>query len=217
MEKKHLTLIIAVLIIAFGAYVYYYPPTQTGSNPRSPRSRPSTLRLKLIEEMVDNYRQTQLRAIENAGKNAVPNDANSILFDLDTLKKFINDIEGIVATKQPKANKKLAIRMYYAAYPLNAKWSYPGYEDLGKLLGNDITKLYERKHTLILLPAIRNAKGVYADFNPLDLSTYEGFKKRNRQLSFILVKDDKGDELSVMALNHGQIIPPATIDGQAFQ
>ncbi|WP_199140660.1 hypothetical protein [Pedobacter sp. ASV12] len=216
MEKKHLTLIIAVLVIAFGAYVYYYPPTRTDS--RSPRSRPSTLRFKLIEEMVDNYRQTQLKAIENAGASAVPNDANSILFDLDTLKKFINDIESIVAAKQPDGGKKLAIRMYYAAYPSNTKWAYPGYEDLGKLLGNDITRLYEKKHTLILLPAIRNKRGVYADFNPLDLSTYEGFKKRSlKQMSFIMVKDERSDEMNVMALNHGQIIPPATVDGQAFQ
>lgn len=216
MEKKHLTLIIAVLAIAFGAYIYFYPPTQTDTGANG--SKPSTLKLSLIQEMINNYRDTQLKAIENAGENAVENDANSILFDLDTLKKFMNDIERTVKRNKPSANKKLAIRMYYAAYPSSKRWADPGYENLEKLLSNDITRLYERKHTLILLPAIQNSRGVYTDFNPLDISTYEGLKIRSRkQMSFIMVKDERGNDASVMALNHGQIIPPATIDGQAFQ
>lgn len=215
MEKKHLSLIIVVILIAFGTYIYFYPPRKTDSN--SPSTNPSTLRFSLIQEMTDNYKQTQLKAIENGGQYAVPNDANSILFDLDTLKKFIGDIESNVKRNQPGASKKLAIRMYYAAYPSNAKWSGRGYENLEKLLSNDITRLYERKHTLILLPVIKNTKGVYADFNPLDISTYEGFKRKiGRKMSFIMVKDES-DDAEVMALNHGQIIPPATTVGQAFQ
>lgn len=216
MEKKHLTLIIAVLLIAFGAYVYFYPPFKT--DPNSPASEPSTLRFSLIREMIDNYRQTQLKAIENAGENAVIDDANSVLFDLDTLKKFATDIERIVKRNQPKGNPKLAIRMYYAAYPSNTKWNEPGYENLKNLLSKDITRLYERKHTLILIPAIKNTRGDYADFNPLDMTTYNGFKIKNRkQMSFMMAKDERHDYMSVMALNHGQIIPPATVDGQAFQ
>lgn len=211
MEKKHLGLIIVVILIAFGAYIYFYPPKKTDST--SYNSKPSTLRFSLIQEMTDNYKQTQLRAIENV----VPNDANSIMFDLDTLKKFIGDIESNVKRNQPGMDRKLAIRMYYAAYPSNTKWAHPGYENLGKLLDNNITKLYEKKHTLILLPVIKNTRGVYADFNPLDLSTYEGFKRKiGRQMSFIMVKDET-DNAEVMALNHGQIIPPATTVGQAFQ
>lgn len=216
MEKKHLTLIIVVLIIAFGAYTFYYPPIKKDSDSTSSNAKPSTLRFSLIQEMTNNYRQTQLKAIENARENAVPNDANSILFDLDTLKKFINDIESTVKHNQPDATNKLAIRMYYAAYPSNTRWSEPGYENLKNLLSNDITKLYERKHTLILLPVIKNTRGIYADFNPLDISTYEGFKRNaKKQMSFMMVKDEKEDP-EVMSLNHGQIIPPATNEGQAF-
>ncbi|TKC05561.1 hypothetical protein FA048_17715 [Pedobacter polaris] len=212
MEKKHLTLIIVVLIIAFGVYAYYYPPKKTDSNPNPPSSKPSTLRVSLIQEMTNNYRQTQLKAIDNV----VENDANSILFDIPTLKKFINDIESNVKHNQPGVNNKLAIRMYYAAYPLNTKWSRPGYENLEKLLSNDITRLYERKHTLILLPVIKNARGIYADFNPLDINTYEGFiKKPAKQMSFLMVKDER-DDIEVMSLNHGQIIPPVSREGQAF-
>lgn len=215
MEKRHLTLLIVVILIGFGAYVYFYPPKKT--DPNLPSAHPSTLRFSLIQEMTDNYKQTQLKAIENGGQYAVPNDANSILFDLDTLKKFIGDIESNVKRNQPGTTKKLAIRMYYASYPSNAKWSGAGYENLEKLLSNDITRLYERKHTLILLPVIKNTRGVYADFNPLDINTYEGFKKKlGRQMSFIMVKDES-DDAEVMALNHGQIIPPATTVGQAFQ
>jgi hypothetical protein len=216
MEKKHLTLIIAALIIAFGVYAYYYPPKKTDTDPNAPSSKPSTLRYSLIQEMTNNYRQTQLKAIENDRENGVENDANSILFDLGTLKKFINDIESNVKHNQPDANNKLAIRMYYAAYPLNTKWANPGYENLKKLLSNDTTRLYERKHTLILLPAIKNTRGIYTDFNPLDINTYEGFMKKNlKQMSYIMVRDQR-DDTEVMSLNHGQIIPPASKDGQAF-
>lgn len=211
MEKKHLTIIIAALIISFGVYSCNYPPKETETNTKQVDTKPSTLSSNLIQEMTDNYRQIQLKAIDNV----VENDANSILFDLETLKKFINDIEKNVKQNQPNANNQLAIRMYYAAYPLNSKWANPRYKNLAPLLNNDITKMYERKHTLILLPVIKNTKGVFADFNPLDINTYEGIKKKStKQMSFIMAQNEQDPE--IMSLNHGQIIPPITNEGQAF-
>jgi hypothetical protein len=220
MEKKHLFVVIAIFIVAFGVYAYYYHPTKTDNatsnvvqlanlSNGNDKSSPSTLRMSLIREMVANYRQTQLKS------NAVENDASSILFDLDTLKKFIGDIERAVKQNQPNENPKLAIRMYYAAYPLKEKWSEPGYKNLKGLLGDKITELYERKHTLILLPVIKNSKGIYADFNPMDKDTYQGFKKKMNTGSQLL-KDPSEDEEEVPALNHGQLIPPASNEGEEF-
>ncbi len=224
MEKKYYVVIICILIVTFCIYAYNYPPVKPGLDTTSVQfasldesnnnSKPSMLRMSLIQEMVDNYRKTQLQFIERAPQNAVKADAHSILFDLDTLKKFISDIERGVKQVEPKNTPHLAIRMYYAAYPLQEKWNEPGYENLGKLLGKEIPKLYERKHTLILIPVIKNSNGVFADFNPFDKNTYQGFPKRmNRAMSLL---SNEADTTSIPGLNHGQLIPPASIAGEGF-
>ncbi len=224
MEKKYPLVIIGLLVLAFGVYVYLYPPTpNNGANAgRSTLAsskfadikeneplNPSKLSTSLVREMISNYRQTQLKSIGNS----VSNDASSILFDLDTLKKFISDIERGVRQNQPNVDNKLGIRIYYAAYPLKSKWGQSGYKHLKDLLGDQITQLYERKHTLIMLPAIKNSKGIYTDFNPLDLKTYSGFKK---QLNGVQRFAGSVDSTDILALNHGQLIPPASNEGEGF-
>ncbi len=219
MNKNYLFVIIGILIAAFGIYMYNYPPVKKESNVNSVQSASikgdstSTLSMGLIREMVSNYRQTQLVSIENAAQNAVKDDAHSILFDLDTLKKFINDIERGVKQIQPTVPAKLAIRMYYAAYPLKVKWNEPGYGNLKNLLGNDITNLYERKHTLIMIPVIKNNKGIFADFNPFDKSTYQGFPRMNKGMQLLT---NATDTTEIPGLNHGQLIPPASNEGEEF-
>jgi hypothetical protein len=224
MEKKFLIVVIIVLIGAFGLYVFKYPPVAKETDTQAEEmvslkstgkdEGPSKLSRGLIEEMVQNYRNTQLLSIENAAKNSVKDDAHSILFDLDTLKKFIFDIEKGVRIIEPNANPKLAIRMYYAAYPLNAKWNEPAYKNLQSLLGDQITKLYERKHTLIMIPVIKNNKGVFADFNPYDKDTYQGFPKRAK--TGLQTLRNYTDTAEIPGLNHGQLIPPKSADGEAF-
>lgn len=227
MEKKGYLFIIAILVIFFGIYVFNYPPnlqvnsvkqsestSLSVSTAKQSESRPSLLRMSLIEEMVQNYRKNQLNSIENSQGNPIKDDASAILFDLDTLKKFIADIEKGVKQVEPSLSPKLAIRMYYAAYPAQEKWSQPGYQNLGSLLGKDIPKLYERKHTLIMLPVIRTEKGIYADFNPFDKTTYNGFpKQRSKSMSLL---NNPADTTEIPALNHGQLIPPASTIGEGF-
>lgn len=222
MEKKYSFVIIGILVVAFGIYAYNYPPVKHESdtnnvqfamlNGSNSDSKPSKLRASLIEEMVSDYRNTQLQLIENAPQNAVKDDSHSILFDLDTLKKFINDIENGVKQIEPKANPKLAIRMYYAAYPSKLKWNEPGYQNLSRLLDDNITKLYERKHTLIMIPVIKTDKGIFADFNPFNKATYQGFPKRFKGIGLKYAPDTT----EIPALNHGQLIPPASHDGESF-
>ena len=220
MEKKYAFLIIGILIAAFGIYVYKYPPVKGEMEAKhmslsgTGESEPSKLRMSLIEEMVINYRQTQLVSIENAPQNPVKDDSHSILFDLDTLKKFISDIERGVKEVEPSANPKLAIRMYYAAYPVKEKWYERGYEALGKFTNKEIPKLYERKHTIIMLPVIKTDKGIFADFNPFDKNTYNGFPKRTAKAMSIL--RNPSDTTEIPALNHGMLIPPASREGENF-
>lgn len=224
MERKYSLVIIGILLIGFGIYAYNFPPIKSKANSNTTQfttlnasgtePKPTTLRMKLIQEMVDDYRKTQLLSIENASRNAVKDDSHSILFDLDTLKKFISDIEKGVKQVEPKSKPTLAIRMYYASYPVKEKWNEPGYENLRNLLGKDIPKLYERKHTLIMVPVIKTDKGIFTDFNPFDKSTYGGFpKKINRALSLL---KDPSDTTEIPALNHGQLIPPASNAGEGF-
>ncbi|MES2417179.1 MAG: hypothetical protein V4541_03275 [Bacteroidota bacterium] len=224
MEKKHLITIIGLLIVAFGAYAYYYHPSEKDEDTieaaqsvaidsNNDQLSPSKLRVSLIREMVANYRQIQLESIEKSSNSPVANDAHSILFDLDTLKKFISDMERAVKQNQPNENHKLALRMYYAAYPANSKWGEAGYKNLKSLLGDEITKLYERKHTLIMIPVIKNSKGIYADFNPLDVNSYNGFKKPSTTMQFLR---DAPDTTEIPALNHGQLIPPKSNEGEGF-
>ena len=220
MEKKYSFAVIGILIIAFGIYAYNYPPMKTEIEAQhislsgGAESNPSMLRMSLIEEMVTNYRQTQLLSIENSPTNAVKDDSHSILFDLDTLKKFISDIERGVKQVDPSADPKLAIRMYYAAYPLKEKWNERGYENLGGLSNHEIPKLYERKHTLIMIPVIKTDKGIFADFNPFDKNTYNGFPKRMAKSMSLL--RDPSDTTEIPALNHGELIPPASTIGEGF-
>ena len=184
MEKKYAFSIIGILLAAFGLYVYTYPPVKAEMNSNytslsaSRETEPSKLRMGLIEEMATNYRKTQLVSIENAPLSPVKEDSHSILFDLDTIKKFIDDIERGVKQVDPSVNHKLALRMYYAAYPAKEKWYERGYEALGKFTNREIPKLYERKHTIIMIPVIKTEKGIFADFNPFDKYTYNGFPKR---------------------------------------
>ena len=220
MEKKYAFLIIGILVAAFGIYIYNYPPVKEDTESKyaslvgASESAPSKLRMGLIEEMVTNYRQTQLVSIENAVRNPVKDDSHSILFDLDTLKKFISDIERGVKQVEPSASPKLAIRMYYAAYPMKEKWYERGYESLSKFTNKEIPKLYERKHTIIMIPVIKTEKGIFADFNPFDKNTYNGFPKRmGRAMSLLR---NPSDTIQILGLNHGELIPPASIEGEGF-
>ncbi|MCY1500845.1 hypothetical protein D9M68_348970 [compost metagenome] len=222
MEKKTLFLIIGILTVAFGIYIYLHPPGNEASvikthslmaaQGEATASKPSMLRMSLIREMVANFRNTQLYATENAAENGVKEDSHSIMFDLDTLKKFINEVENAARRNDP--NAKLGLRMYYAAYPLQSAWSKPAYKDLKNLLGDEITRQYERKHTLILIPTIKTPKGFFADFNPLDKSTYQGFPKRINNGMRLL--EEPGDTTEVPGLNHGQLIPPKSTEGEGF-
>ena len=238
MTKKQLTLIIALLAIAFGAYILLRPPGKTitvdkivyidkakGDTIKVEKSDTNSLTQKfstlgvsqlpinLITEMVNNYRNNQLASIESSTINSITKDAHSIWFELDTLKKFIYNIEqGVINNKRP--NSKLGIRMYYAAYPENLS-AYPVLKDL---LNDPLKKQYGKLHTLVMLPTINISGGNY-DFNPIDINSYIGLSKMKNQT---IEKSAANKNLqktialtafsAVQALNHGQLIPPLPTD-----
>ncbi len=222
MENKNLKIIILVMSLLFITYAILNPPFSMSSAPVSStelcmdfsKYKPATLKHSLVGEMVSNYRKNQLVSIESAAVNPVANDAQSIWFNLDTIKKFIYHIEKGFQQQKPGAKANLGLRLYYAAYPLKTKWSLPGYEGLTPLLGNPVTLQYEKKHTLIMIPTLE-IHGVNADFNPIDSATYNGFNSPTNPFStpgYVPM----ALSVDVMGKNHGHLIPPYPEVGCAF-
>lgn len=174
----------------------------------------STMNYLLVKNMIDNYKNNQLKSIQNSGSNPVSNDAQAIWFDVETLKKFISEIESQTANNSGDVSK-LGIRFYYAAYPEKSKWGQNGYEDLSDLLTDPITQMYEKKHTLIMIPTL-NVGGTDKDFNPLDKNTYNGFNSSNNSLSNYEIMSVSDNELSTSARNHGTLYPPDSMTGFGF-
>ncbi|MNK47550.1 hypothetical protein D3C87_663620 [compost metagenome] len=171
------------------------------------RVKPNTMDPAIIQQMVDNYRNNHLEAINRIMEIK---DAHSVSFGLKTLKKFIGDIEFYAKKVDPRiADGALGIRFYYAAYPKANEWG--GFEN-EKEIGKD----YAQRHTLIMIPTLKKkaSNGAYLDydFNPLDRSTFP-IKERSKEqpVTLMAMSSDSSDGQSreVMAQNHGQTIPPA--------
>lgn len=194
---------------------------------------PAVLTTDLIKSMVTKYDATQLDNIQNAASNAVPNDARAIWFDLETLKKFLYQVEHGVNTNYAQSqNKKIGIRIYYAAYPKNndmrtfsTSQSDPNFT---------YNPAYENKHTLVMIPTIAGADGANYDFNPLDVNTYNGFVNMDPKNKYAFVNNTystlslgpaaENDTTSgtgtspsgTSARNHGTLTPPDSIIGFGF-
>jgi hypothetical protein len=247
MEKKHLMLIIALLLAGFATYIFYtkdkIAPTPTpivkrdtvyiqkNASAETPNCvdysnyQPSELTAGFIRDMVSMYKTNQLSAIQGSSTNAVAGDAQSIWFDIDTIKKFIFHIEKL--SKQNGLNSKLGLRFYYAAYPNAADWGRAYYNGTLNAFATDpITAQYGGKHTLVILPTLSAGGNIQADFNPKDPTTYNGGyvnqKAINQEQAYrlatyqavALTGTPDGDNIG--GQNHGQLIPPASAGGNAF-
>jgi hypothetical protein len=221
MQTKTLKTIILAMAVLFAVYAYFNNPFTVSSAPTTSqicmdysKDKPSILKHSLVAEMVKNYRENQLVSIQTAPVNAVANDAQSIWFPLDSIKKFIYHIEKGVANNKPGAKTDLGLRIYYAAYPDKKLWGDKGYEEIAYLANNPTTALYEKKHTLVMIPTLE-IHGVNADFNPIDIKTYTGFDSpTNPFLTPGYVP--MAMAIDVMAKNHGGLCPPASSVGNAF-
>ncbi|UOX32475.1 hypothetical protein LXD69_10470 [Flavobacterium sediminilitoris] len=231
-------ILIAVLLV-FGVYIYKFPPTKRTSTPCPcsdkicmDYSTPmSDLSVDLIHTMVNKYRGKQLNCINALNDFKEESDAHSIWFDLETLKKFIYNIEKQSKNKGLENNeeitsKELGIRVYYAAYPEIKDWGK--YDDLISFQAlNPITNKYGHLHTLVMIPT-RSRGGKTFDFNPLDYDTYaNGLYDRSgyhynyantRTAALLIAKMDDGTDPDVFmsAQNHGQLFPPDIDYNQIF-
>ena len=223
------TVLLIAVAIAFGVYIYKFPPKK---NPCPcadankicldySNSSMNELSVDLIHNMVDKYKGEQLRCINNYNLSNIKDDARTIAFKLETLKKFIYHIEKESIDRSANLTDKitkeeLGIRIYYAAYPKINDWKK--YDDLIPFLaGNSIRNQYGDLHTLVMIPT--RTKGINTfDFNPLDPITFStgiydragyanNYNSANKTAALGLESEDQ-DPNSSGAQNHGGLIPP---------
>ncbi|CAM4087690.1 MULTISPECIES: hypothetical protein [Flavobacterium] len=233
-------LLIAV-VIAFGAYIYKFPPKKSTSTPTANPDKicmdysanpMNDLAVDLVHTMVKGYQEKQLRCINTHPSTLTNNDAHSIWFDLETVKRFVYHIER--TSKKTAApygkiidSKDLGIRIYYATYPEAKTWESQ-FKDLVLFLKDPLQKQYGNLHTLVMIPTIK-VENRMVDFNPLDYTTYAhglfdmpGYvvtntistTQRTAALTGKSADNDPNNPSNLIgAQNHGNLIPPATSNG----
>ncbi len=162
--------------------------------------QPGRMSNKLIQNLIDNYRQKHMTAINDT---LGIEDAHSIWFDLPKLKKFIAMIETEAAKTNPDVTEDdLGIRFYYAAYPEHKNWDI--------MESHPVPQEYAERHTLVLIPTLKktneNGETDHFDFRSEDHDS-EAMALNARTIK---IEDD------IIGENNGQIIPPYTSRGELF-
>ncbi len=192
--------------------------------------QPPTLTSDLVKSMITKYDNAQLNHIQTAANNPVLNDARAIWFDLETLKKFIYHIEHNADKNQGESNgKKLGVRIYYAAYPKNDDMRVFAQSQTDSTF--TFNPDYQFKHTLVMVPTISGRDGEEFDFNPLDVSTYNGFVNMDPKNKYSFINSNysiltlgagaeqvtsSSSGTSINVRNHGTLFPPESTIGFGF-
>ena len=200
-------------------------------------NKKSKLTNGLVHDMVNLYRNNQLENIQGVVSKPINQDAYSIWFDLDTIKKFIYHFEHDMKNDETYSKNKRGLRIYYAAYPDSVSWKKTEYKNsLTDMLKDPIKRNYEKRHTLVMIPTLQTDDGKIIDVNLFDKSTFEnGIQKyeyvqgksympmnvRKKFGSYLfpqnnlrLAKPSPEDEIA--ARNHGGLYPPDAITGLGF-
>lgn len=219
------TILLVTLAVSFIAYIYFHPPQFLQSSTKKnticmnyASTTFSKLKVNLIHGMTNGYKQHQLSHI----KTVMKDDAHSISFELETLKRFIYHIE-INAKKNGVSKDDLGLRMYYSRYPEIETWSNQ-HDDLNGFLNDPITEKFEQRHTLVMIPTLKK-NGVHIDFNPLHQETYNEKMSRfaeyqstntTNSIPALTVTKRSGIDNNTTSQNHGSLIPPITGSGESF-
>lgn len=236
MNNRNLILAIAAILVAFGIYVYNYPPNfeeEIGNQTKDficenySSKKMNTLSAGVIHEIVNGYENRQLRYINSADTSTT--DTQAIWFDLETIKKFIYHVEVNSKNLDDSiSSSDLGLRFYYASYPIVIDSKDP---ELGDLYGKE----YEKRHTLVAVPTKRIGNED-VDFNPLDIDTYAlglkatgkydrievdgSFNFRNPMevpvLGPAMEESSRGPQSPIGAQNHGNLYPPLGDQGLGF-
>lgn len=170
--------------------------------------RPGVMSTNLIQQLIDNYRQNHLSAINNT---LGIKDAHSIWFDLPKLKKFIAMIEEEANRIDPDTKEEdLGIRLYYASYPKIENWNI--------MESHPVPKEYAEKHTLVMVPTLKkeNEAGdlLDYDFNSLEANGEKIALALNARRP--MLPDDGAGDNPGLGENNGTLIPPSPPMGESY-
>ncbi len=123
------------------------------------------LKVDLAANLIENYRNNHWTVLNTnlLGGGAAVQDSRSAWFSMQTIKRFIYEVESKTAANQScGCDSLLGIRIYYGEYPTsNGKgFDIQKYPQLANLPLN-----YERLHTLVMIPTMRIGD-LDKDFDP---------------------------------------------------
>lgn len=162
------------------------------------------------QKIADNYkRDAAKKFIWYNGNNSGQEDARSIWFSLETLKKFIWQIEASNCNKG--CNDSLGVRIYYARYP-EAKdpiWKTFNLQPAGK---------YANHHTVFMVPTFWEQKSnLHYDFDPSLKVCHSPFDTAiSAKPTLLLFGFAGGATEPGDAQNHGNLIPPDLSGSTSF-
>ncbi|WP_341840304.1 hypothetical protein [Chitinophaga caseinilytica] len=169
---------------------------------------------RLAKMLADNYAKDDGKKFIGNGRSVTNvEDARNAWFPLETLKKFIWQIENAACKKNCTGHMRLGIRIYYAKYP-----------DLATMQQTsgltDVRPEYAQHHTVFLVPTYATG-GKNLDFDPFHWSGNSCTPKSLTEqlatdwkfqapVSYILLAASTraGD-----AQNHGDMSPPPSGGG----
>jgi hypothetical protein len=146
-------------------------------------------------------RGTSNHSITNNGISV--QDSRSIWFSLDSLKKFIWEVESTVCKNKCANTKNLGIRLYYARYPAISR-----YTQLARL-----SQAYEKLHTIFMVPtyeAVNTSNKIYnQDFDPRLYDkkgcSYNSIRELGSGMRFLVFSPIP--PANQLAQNHGTLCP----------
>ncbi|MDQ0066226.1 hypothetical protein [Chryseobacterium lathyri] len=166
------------------------PTSETGT--RETGSGTNTISLELVRQLISNYRNNQMQAVN---KELGITDSHAIWFDLPKLKKFIACIESEATKANPDVSEEdLGIRFYYA--------SYPKAEDWAMMENHPVEKEYAERHTLVMVPTLKKADETGEMLN------YDFCPSNSGSILAMGSKTGKSAGAETLAENHGTLSPP---------
>lgn len=217
-KNNKLLLGLTVLFLAGTAFFAYryYSLVNAGITPTLDKSRCSTCsEYNNVGTIGSKLDINTLKTLAYNYQNPLPgNETHSVWFNLETLKRFIYDIEA----KSCSCSGTLGLRMYYGRYPSSIPGPFTA--DLSSVPNN-----YGNIHTLFMVPTIdRNVSGTFYhfDFDPASSTTCSVYEGKN----FIPMAGDTAgvptytlapfgtSVTALMAQNHGDACPPPPAGAQ---
>lgn len=238
---SHAATVVITAVASILIYNHFYGPKGEGPVRTTPTPKEaicsvydandmSMLNVDLVHTMINTYKGQQWKFSNANNPMGDTNwvDAQSVWFDLESLKKFLYAIENEANQNDNSVtSSQLGVRFYYATYP--GEKELRDFPDLVTYLRNNNHFNYMNRHTLVAVPTIQDTLGNNKDFNPVDHNTYQGqmltlneYKLwngspvHNPHSQTMLSLTGYYDNRSVSSKNHGTLTPPDQMQSVAF-